>query len=471
MFYVRQWTMSLDHHPSARYTFAFKLSISLCLLLLGCGLVNAQTSAPSLEALTKQLSSRRFVEREQAMLDLIDQGIDVIPALLEQIEKQNLEGITRSLYVLSELALSDQQGFRADSIPRQSMEKLATSPNKRIARQAASALNRINLVRENDAIIGLKALGAVWNDNVYSRFGAEPGYVRQLQFNSNWQGDADDLYMLPWVASAEELLIEEIEIDEHWFEMIGRMRKLTSLIVKRCPLDDSAAKHLAKLSSLVNLDIRYCPLTDAGLDQLHPLKKLTYVKLYGTQGTKVGAERLQQAIQAEMDFRMGAFLGVMCERPPEACYIESVQENSGAHKAGLLRGDIITAFDDRPVKDFEDLRRIVGEHVPGDKSKVKIERIGIPQTAVIKKTNETIVKAMLKPHPAGLLVEAIPEDCPLYQAGLRKGYVVTMLQWSRVKTAAELAKVIKDSPDGPVRVVYATNPKSMVIEVEFGEWD
>ena len=429
-----------------------------------------QQTLPNLADEVRQLSSRRFIDREQAMLNLIDHGTAVIPEIVKQLEQQNFEGITRSLHILTELTLSDKQGFRANGVPRQSLETLANSNHLRIARQAASALDRINIVREADAIRGLTKLGARYN-RVYTRVGADSKYVQQIHLDSGWRGEAEDLYMLPWVASAEELLVEELELDAQWFEIISRMRKLTSLVVKRCPLTDESAKYIAKLTSLTNLDIRYCPLTDSGFDSLHPLKKLAYVKLYGTKGTKEGALRLQQAVKAELDFRLGAFLGVGCRQPPAACYIESVQPNTGAFKAGLIVGDIITAFDDRTVKDFNDLRTIISGHRPGDKSKVSITRIGVPQTAAYNKTEDSIVKARVKPHIAGVVVEEIPEDCALYKAGLRKGHVVTNLHLVEVKTAEEFQKVLKDAPLGPVRFVYSSDPKEIVIEVEFGEWD
>ena len=135
------------------------LILNLCIFLTGVGISKAQSDT-SVDMLVKQLSSRRFIDREQATLGLIDQGTNVIPVLLKQLEEQSFEGITRSLHILSELALSDKQGFKANGIPRQSLEKLANSPNNRIARQATSSLDRINVIRESDAIRGLPKLGA-----------------------------------------------------------------------------------------------------------------------------------------------------------------------------------------------------------------------------------------------------------------------------------------------------------------------
>ena len=48
--------------------------------------------------------------------------------------------------------------------------------------------------------------------------------------------------------------------------------------------------------------------------------------------------------------------------------------DSPAAKAGLRLGDVIVAIDGKPVADFEDLRKLVGELVPGRKAEVKVRR-------------------------------------------------------------------------------------------------
>ena len=198
--------MRLPPHLLLSMKLTLGLTLGLCIFLTGEGISKAQSDT-SVDQLVKQLSSRRFIDRERATLILIDQGTNVIPLLLKQLEEQSFEGMTRSLHILSELTLSDKQGFKANGIPRQSLEKLANSQNNRIARQATSSLDRINAIREGDAIRGLTKLGARYN-RIYTRFGADSRYVQQLHLDNGWQGDPEDLYMLPWVASAEELFIE-----------------------------------------------------------------------------------------------------------------------------------------------------------------------------------------------------------------------------------------------------------------------
>ena len=56
------------------------------------------------------------------------------------------------------------------------------------------------------------------------------------------------------------------------------------------------------------------------------------------------------------------FLGVTSEGSTEGVKVTMVSENSGAAKAGLKAGDIITKVNDKAVFDHEQLSEAIGEH-------------------------------------------------------------------------------------------------------------
>jgi len=56
--------------------------------------------------------------------------------------------------------------------------------------------------------------------------------------------------------------------------------------------------------------------------------------------------------------------------------ISAVSDDSPAAKAGLLKGDVITAFDGKPVENLKDYSNYLKEHQPGDKIIVTIDRNG-----------------------------------------------------------------------------------------------
>jgi serine protease Do len=57
---------------------------------------------------------------------------------------------------------------------------------------------------------------------------------------------------------------------------------------------------------------------------------------------------------------------------PEGIYVNSVVEFSGADRAGLKRGDIITKMDGKKVSTIEELIAVIGKHKVGDVVQVEI---------------------------------------------------------------------------------------------------
>ncbi len=60
----------------------------------------------------------------------------------------------------------------------------------------------------------------------------------------------------------------------------------------------------------------------------------------------------------------------------EGVKIAGVSDNSPAANANLQKGDVITAFNDKPVKNLTDYSNFLKEHNPGDKVKLTIDRNG-----------------------------------------------------------------------------------------------
>jgi serine protease Do len=65
-----------------------------------------------------------------------------------------------------------------------------------------------------------------------------------------------------------------------------------------------------------------------------------------------------------------AMLGVTTEKIETGVRIQDITKESGAEKAGLKEGDVITKIDDKKITDPDDLSKIIREHKPGDKVSV-----------------------------------------------------------------------------------------------------
>ena len=62
-----------------------------------------------------------------------------------------------------------------------------------------------------------------------------------------------------------------------------------------------------------------------------------------------------------------AMLGVVTDKEDEGAEISEITKESGAEKAGLKEGDIITRLDDKKIEDPDDLTKAIRDHKPGDK--------------------------------------------------------------------------------------------------------
>ena len=61
---------------------------------------------------------------------------------------------------------------------------------------------------------------------------------------------------------------------------------------------------------------------------------------------------------------------------PVGLLVSNVEPFSAAFKAGIQRGDIITSFDGKRVKTFDELEKIKNSHKPGDVVPIEVYRDG-----------------------------------------------------------------------------------------------
>ncbi len=157
-------------------------------------------------------------------------------------------------------------------------------------------------------------------------------------------------------------------------------------------------------------------------------------------------------------------------------YVADVVEGSGAAKAGVKRGDIITAINSHPVKNISELMGIIGQYSPGKKVLVGINRDDKEKTitVILKNKNGTtgLVKAekafydndlgaMLKTASEnelgnlnidhGLKVVRIKKGI-LQRGGIAQGFIITEVNDREVNNRKQIDKAFSDSNDNTVKV-------------------
>src|SRR6185312_6742596 len=82
------------------------------------------------------------------------------------------------------------------------------------------------------------------------------------------------------------------------------------------------------------------------------------------------APRKDMFVQDFENAKPHALLGVITDKADDGVKVTEVEKESGAEKAGLSTGDVITKLDDKNIVSPQDLMDAVRAHKPGDEVKI-----------------------------------------------------------------------------------------------------
>jgi hypothetical protein len=320
----------------------------------------------------RDLDSDRFLDRELATERLILAGVAAVEPIVQALAANNLEVTTRGIHILQELAL--QSELSTSEAARDALEKVAAPRVTSAARRAAEALARLDLVRHERALEDLKLLGAVIGSR-QSPLGFQIIEQLSIEIGEHWRGKPADLVRLSWLRSVDQVVISHGGVDDQALAIVAQMPDLPSLTIRRAPITARGIEPLRQMSSLRTLNVLYCPIGDDSVEILEAMTSLTRLRLYGTNLTSRGRDRLVQALRlAEIDVRRGAFLGIGCDPTQPGCFVSTVRPNTAAEQAGLQIGDLIERYEGKPVGSFEELTAAIAQNGPGDTVSLEIIR-------------------------------------------------------------------------------------------------
>lgn len=432
-----------------------------------------ENNSESVNKWLSDLSSKTFFDREQATLNLIDGGPQVINALVDSIPRQNYEGTSRVMFILRQLALKatgeDIEQARA------ALEQLATNESRRISRRAATVLDELNEIRQGEAVKRIVALGASVNRESIP-VGQQFMTFLTVRIGDEWTGEVEDLRHLKWIGQAEAIHVEGEQVTDDWLFHIGKMRNLKSLIIKRGKVSDVGVAHLSLLQKLINVEFFYIDIGNLSVDTILKWKQtIQYLKIYGSSMTEDMPDRIKAGIPGiELDFRLGAFLGVACPRPPDPCFVSSIQPNSGALKAGILSGDLIVGMDDEEIDTFDDLRKVISRFASGDKTTVDFIRPIETRLKQFLRKEDVTFNIEVEDHPnrLGAVVKSVPEDSAWHKAGLKVGDVIREFDNAEVFSSQSFKDIFDNTAVGQVmRLSVIVKHEKRRVEVTFGEWE
>ncbi len=316
-------------------------------------------SDQEVQAWVKQLDADQFLVREVATQRLIAAGVQAVEPLVEAIPVRSKEVATRAIYVLQQLALDSNRS--SEEAAHLALEHLVAEQGGPASRRAKVALERVASAWAKRALDELKKLGAVVGPR-QSTLGLQMPGGYAIEIGEKWTGKTEDLTLLRWLSGVGELIFRGPQVTDRWLEYVPGIRGLRALTIKRAKITDAGVKELAKLEDLDMVSLMYVPITDGSIEHLQQIQRVRMLRIYGTKIRGEGASLLQEKLPGtNVDYRRGAFLGIGCQNTPEGCVIYTVRPDSAALEAGLLTGDVLTKYREKPVVTFEQLTELISQ--------------------------------------------------------------------------------------------------------------
>jgi serine protease Do len=211
-----------------------------------------------------------------------------------------------------------------------------------------------------------------------------------------------------------------------------------------------------------------------------------------------------------------AMLGVTTEKADKGVEIQHITKESGASKAGLKEGDVITKIDDKKIEDPDDLSAAIKAHKPGDKISVTYFRDDKEQKATAElgkwkganvfsmspdykmdlgnltpRIGQSLPRMKSTPYGGqnwtysgggpklglsvqdtddgkGVKVIEVDEESNASKAGIKEEDVITEVEGKAVNGADEVAKIIKESKDKTsvmIKLLRAGKTHSMEVKI------
>ena len=172
-------------------------------------------------------------------------------------------------------------------------------------------------------------------------------------------------------------------------------------------------------------------------------------------------------------------------------YVAEIEENGGAAKAGIKKGDVIVSINDNVVDTRTQLIGVIGQYRPGDKVNVKVSRKNKEHNFVVtlknmqgteditkdgeRFYNETLGIVVEPLSPAlqsklkknyGLKVVEVKEGV-LKQRGINDDFIILSINNVKVSSEKELNNALNNSRNGKTRIEGTDTDGKWVTIFEF----
>lgn len=339
-----------------------------------------QPDAERIRYWVSQLGSQDYLRREKASRWLREAGPAAVPAVVERLDRGDLEVTRRAIDLLQKIAL-DQSPFD-DGGAWGALNMVAQAG---AGSQASRATFAIDEIRDQRGEMAREVLASAGVFVGTADFIVQASITQKniVEIDDRWDGDVEKLRWLRWVDDVRHARLIGEAIDPRVIASLRRMKDLDTIALVDGTMDSSVIDALDGVSPMKSLEIRYVPVDTEMSNRIAALQIRESLSLMGTGVPADVVDRMRKSLPSlDIEFRQGGFLGVKC-RTPQIASIAEVVPGSAADRAGLLPNDIIVGIDDTEVERFQDLQEAINRHPPGEKIELRYTRGGkIGETTV-----------------------------------------------------------------------------------------
>ncbi len=175
--------------------------------------------------------------------------------------------------------------------------------------------------------------------------------------------------------------------------------------------------------------------------------------------------------------RSNAYMGISGEDDKQGAKLNRVTEGGPSEKAGLKANDIITAWDGKKVKDYDQMiNDFLNSRKAGDKVKLTVLREGKKQEIELTlgkrpgSTSQGQPTLGIQLAPGGkIVIGGVVKGSGAEKAGLKKDDQILSLAGTEVNSIQELSKALAEKkPGDKVKVGFQRGDAKKTVEVELG---
>jgi hypothetical protein len=194
----------------------------------------------------RELDATEFLTRETAMLQLLEAGPAVLPALRPVLTGGSLEATSRALFIVRQVGLAadlDGQDQAGQLLAELAERKEAPA----LARRAAAALVELTQQRSAQALTELEQLGAKIARTQGAAIIAVDEPPLSVEIGEAFHGDESDLRRLKWIIDVPILVLSGKQVTDAWVKEAIALPGLEELHLYQARITDAA---LARLLSI-----------------------------------------------------------------------------------------------------------------------------------------------------------------------------------------------------------------------------